>query len=468
VVAVALLSLGLPYVVAGMFGARLENSERPGTPLRWLNNLRILLVLGLIALFFHTIVPAVYALLFLFSFAGRLHDAARIAAIRVCLGPGEPDHVANDVYIGSVLASVLGPILVSLLFVLAGERVIAVFVGGAIAFFISASSEGLLDALPPSRRAFLLATPESQYPDGEVPALAYPEDQADQLSDEEWREESLPAWYQQGPMSGGQALGELRSGFGLVGSSPRAGLALLGVSGLAMAGGAFSALLVFYVTGELGLPSLYLGPLVAAEGVGLVLGGQALTSSAPAGTGWQGRVWLGLGGTGVLFAALSLVPILLVAVILALCIGYVGAVAVSGARRALYMDFDPVEQRAIAAAENCASAVGVVTGVILVGLFLRGTAETTVEPGVPSVLATLPGLPANELLFVLGIALIASAFLLVGLGVLGRNRRRKFRPGAAGGRRTAFGLRVPYADGTGWTDAAHGGWDGPIADDDEY
>jgi hypothetical protein len=213
---------------------------------------------------------------------------------------------------------------------------------------------------------------------------------------------------------------------------------------------------------------LYLGPLVAAEGVGLVLGGQALTSSAPAGTGWQGRVWLGLGGTGVLFAALSLVPILLVAVILALCIGYVGAVAVSGARRALYMDFDPVEQRAIAAAENCASAVGVVTGVILVGLFLRGTADTAVVPSVPSVLATLPGLPANELLFVLGIALIASAFLLVGLGVLGRNRRRKFRPGAAGGRRTAFGLRVPYADGTGWTDAAHGGWDGPIADDDEY
>jgi hypothetical protein len=228
-----------------------------------------------------------------------------------------------------------------------------------------------------------------------------------------------------------------------------------------MAGGAFSALLVFYVTGELGLPSFYLGPLVAAEGVGLVLGGQTLTSSTLAGKGWQGRVWLGLAGTGLLFAALSVVPIFLVAVILALCIGYVGAMAVSGARRALYMDFDPVEQRAIAAAENCASALGVVTGVILVGLFLRGTAQA-VAPSVPALLATLPGLPANELLFVLGIALIVSAFLLVGRGILGSNRRRRFKPGAAGGR-TASGLRVP--DGTGWNDAGHGGWDGPILDD---
>jgi hypothetical protein len=468
VVAVALICLGLPYVVAGPFGARLENSTRPGTPLRWLGNLRVLLVLGLVGLFFHTIVPAVYALLFLLSFIGRLHDAARVAAIRVCLAPGEPEHVANDVYVGGALASVLGPILVSLLFVLAGERVLVVYSLAAIAFLISANSEGLLDALPPGRRAFLLATPEAQYPDGEIPALAYPGDQADQLDDEEWREESLPAWYQQGPKSAGQSFGELRSGFGLVGSSPRAGLALLGISGLAVVGGAFSALLVFYIMGELGLPSFYLGPLAAAEGVGLVLGGQALGGSmATAAKGWQGRLWLGLAGTGLLFAALSVVPILLIDLILALCIGYLAALAVSGARSALYAGFDPVEQRAIAAAENWVSALGVVVGLILVGLFLQAT-----EPVPGSVVASLerlPSLPVNILLFGLGIGLIVSAFLLVALGMGGRNRGRSFKPGAPAGKGPAAGLRVSHEDDSGWEDVGHGGWDGPIEDDaNEY
>jgi hypothetical protein len=468
VVAAALICLGLPYVMAGPFGARLENSPRPGTPLRWLGNLRVLLVLGLIGLFFHTILPAVYALLFLLSFIGRLHDAARIGAIRVCLAPGEPEHVANDVYVGGALASVLGPILVTLLFVVAGERVLAVYILAAIAFLVSANSEGLLDALPPGRRAFLLATPEAQYPDGEIPALAYPGDQADQLDDEEWREESLPAWYQQGPKSAGQSLGEVRSGFGLVGTSPRAGLALLGIAGLAVAGAAFSALVVFFITGELGLPGFYLGPLAAAEGVGLLLGGQSLGSLDPAGKGWQGRLWLGLAGTGLLFTALSVVPILLIDLILALGIGYLAALAISGARRALYVDFDPVEQRAIAAAENWVSALGVVTGVILVGLFLQAS-----EPALSDVAAIptgLPGLPVNVLLFGLGIGLIVLAFLLVALGMGGRNRRRSFKPGAASGHGSASGIRVSADDDSGWDDASHGGWNGPVADDveDEY
>jgi hypothetical protein len=466
VVAVALICLGLPYVLAGPFGARLENSARPGTPLRWLGNLRVLLVLGLIGMFFHTIVPAVYALLFLLSFTGRLHDAARVAAIRACLAPGEPEHVANDVYIGGALASVLGPILVTLLFVLVGERILAVYILAAIAFLVSANSEGLLDALPPGRRAFLLATPEAQYPDGEIPALAYPGDQADQLDDDEWREETLPAWYQQGPKSARQAFGELRSGFGLVGSSPRAGLALLGIAGLAVAGGAFSALLVFYITGELGLPSFYLGPLAAAEGVGLVLGGQALGSLAPAGTGWQVRLWFGLAGTGLLFVALSVVPILLIDLILALCVGYLAALAVAGARRALYGDFDPVEQRAIAAAENWVSALGVVTGVILIGLFLQAAEPLSSSVASPQL---LPSLPVSELLFVLGIGLIVFACLLVARGMGGGSRRRKFKLGADGGRGPALGRGMSDEDDGGWGGAGHGGWGGPIEDDEgEY
>ena len=90
----------------------------------------------------------------------------------------------------------------------------------------------------------------------------------------------------------------LRAGFGLAGTSIKAQLGLWGLTALGLTGGAFSALAVFYITDVLNLPSFYLGPFMATEATGLILGSLALSSEA--GREWKGRLWLGLLGSGVL------------------------------------------------------------------------------------------------------------------------------------------------------------------------
>ena len=439
-VGLAVAALGLPFILVGALGTGLENADRPGTPLKWLNFLRILLVIGVIALYIHTIPLAIYPLLFVFSLLGRLHDAARTGAVRACLAPGEPEHVANDIYIGGAIAAVIGPIMAALLYVLAGEQILVVAIVAGVAFLISGNSEGLLDALPPSRRAFLLATPETLYPNGYLPALGHTVE-SDDLSDEEWREEALPAWYQQGPTSFGQALSELRSGLGLAGISTKAGVGLWSLSVLGLVGGAFSALLVFYITGELGLPSFYLGPFIAAEGTGLALGSLAL--SAEAGRAWRGRLWFGMLGTGALFVTLALFPSLPIALLSALLLGLTAALAVSGARRALYLDFDPVEQRSITSAETWVSALGSVCGAIFVVLFLTGTNPLTGAPHLPH---TLPGWPAGELLVILGLAVIVAAVLL---GMMGASAKNSSGAGARAGDGGGLGTGEAQAYATG-------------------
>jgi hypothetical protein len=429
-VGLAVVALGLPFLLVGPLGSGWENSGRPGIALKWLNYLRIVLVAGIIALNFYTIPLAIYPLLFLLSLFGRLHDAARTGAIRACLAPGEPEHVANDIYIGGAVAAVLGPILAALLFVVVGQLFLVVGFVAAIAFLISGNSEGLLDTLPPGRRAFLLATPESLYPNGYVPALGHSVE-SDDLSDEEWREEALPAWYQQGPTSFGQALAELRSGLGLAGISTKAGIGLWSLSALGLAGGAFSTLLVFYVTGNLSLPSFYLGPLMAAEGTGLALGSLALSSEA--GRTWGARLWFGMLGTAVLFVALGWFPSLPVALVCALLLGLTTALAVSGARRALYLDFDPVEQRSVTSAENWVAALGSVCGALFVVLFLTGTGPVAGAPHLPH---SLPGWSAGQLLVILGVALAVAAVLLAMMSATGKNSG-----GSQAGDSDGFGTR---------------------------
>ncbi len=444
-IALAFVALGLPFLLVGPFGAWLENASRPGIALKWLNNARFVLVLALIGLFFHFIAPAMYAVLFLLSLCGRLHDAAHTAAMRMCLAPGEPEHVANDIFVGGALAAVLGPLIAGLLYVLIGERIIAVDILAAGAFLVGGNSEGLLDTLPPGRRAFMLATPEALYENGEIPVLAHSPEEADLLDDEDWREESLPAWYQQGPTSPRQAFGEFFSGLGLVGASPVASLAVWTLSGLAIAGAVVATLAVFYITGDLGLPSFYLAPFIAAESAGLVLGSMAAPSETA--KSWRSSLLWGLVGSGVACLALSGMPMLAIALALALLLGFTSAVALSAARRALYADFDPVEQRALSAADHGVAALAALGGAVLVGLLLGGTKSLA---GMPGVLSSLPSLTVSEMLLLLGVGLIAGAVLVLVLA-----NGRKGRPAATGG--VAGASRVYSAVAMG--DAVEDEWD---------
>ncbi|HEX6799718.1 MAG TPA: hypothetical protein VF116_18560 [Ktedonobacterales bacterium] len=464
-VAAAVLALALPSLLVRPFAARLENVREPRVPLIWIGRLRILCALGLIAMHFHTIVPALYALLFGVALLGRLRDAVRVAAFRTCLTPGEPAHVANDLHIGAVIAAVLGPLLATLFFILLGERILLVSIGAAVFFLISVNADGFLDALPEARRAYLLATPEMAVAEGGVPdaLLDHPEDGDDEgdaeANPQQQRELGLPEWYQQGPRNARQAIADIRAGLGLAGQRRPGLLALLAVAALALVSGGLAVIEVFYITDAMGLPTFYLGPLLAAEGTGAALGMLLAGSSAR----WRLRL---LGGTivaGAALVALAHVPLLPIALGLLLVFGGASAVALIGARAAFHAEHTGVERRAIAAAEQWLAAFcGVVGAVGFTALF-----EDTFA-GHYRLDAALPGWPIDVLLSLMGIGLvIAGVLLAVVPGLASKQKARRKAKGKGKGKGKAKGKHgAGAASDDGWGDDASGyypaagdGWD---------
>ena len=413
VVAFAVAALGLPFLLAGPLGARFENAADPGRTLKWIGRLRILLALALIAMHYHTILPAVYGLLFMLSLCGRLHDALRTAVARTCLAPGELEHVANDMHIGASLAAVIGPLLATAVYALLGERILLVSVAAATIFLLSLNSESFLDTLHPTRRAFLLATPESgaaqdEWEQSRVFGLdddtadsqdAMPGHEGESSDPEEARELKLPAWYQQGPQTAWQALADIRAGLGLAGTSPASTVALWAVSALSLVGGGLAALEVFYLFDRFGLPSLYLGPLLACESAGLALGA-LLAGDIRSGGSSRWRMLVGIIGVGAALAALAGALSIPMALAAAFVLGAANAIAVQSARRALLQGFDGIEQRALAASEGWVSALCGIVGALAFTAFYAGV------PGTP-----LSGWPISELFLGIGGGLALSAVI---------------------------------------------------------
>ncbi|MGZ3675917.1 MAG: hypothetical protein ACXVCO_16550 [Ktedonobacterales bacterium] len=420
-VALAVAAMGLPFLITGPLAAPFENVEEPRGGLRILGWLRILLTVVLFAMHFLTILPVVYLVLFGISLCGRLHDALRTAAIRSCLAPGEPESVANDLHIGGVVASVFGPLLATLVYILNGERILALSIVCAVVFLISVNSESFLDALPSNRRAFLLATPESvAHDDTASDDDGWDDDDALDASDEDnkatgeyddpadRREMKLPEWYQQGPKGAGQVLGDIRAGLGLAGTSGGSTAAMWGLAALALAGGGLAALEVFYVTGALQLPTFYLGPLLAAEGAGGAFG--VLIAKPFAGRGWRIGFLGGIIGSGVVLMALGRLPQLPVALGLFFALGLANALALAGAHRALTHNFTPLERRALAAAENWAGAFCGLAGTLILMAFYEGS---YLSASGPNLTLHLPNWPIASLISLLGAGLVAAAILTI-------------------------------------------------------
>jgi hypothetical protein len=472
--AAAVAALGLPHLLMGPLAAPLENEEEPGTPLKWIGRLRVVLALGLIPMHFHTILPVVYALLFAISLCGRLHDALRTAATRTCLAPGELEHVANDMHIGSAIAAVVGPLLASVFFILVGERILLVSIGVAAFFLLSMNSESFLDALPPARREFLLVTPENAYGRDEWPETLPPEEEAED-DPERRRERQLPVWYQQGPETSDQAMADLRVGLGLAGAFNASSAAFWALATLSLIGGGLAVLEVFFLGEKLLLPPFYLGPLLAAEGAGLALG-VVFAGTATGGSGWRGPMLTGLGGSGVALVLLAAAPNVVVALAAALLLGVMNALAVQGARRGLFTGFDHVEQRALATAEGATSALAGLIGALLFAIFAAPVS------GLPLPLHLhLATWPVTELVLCMGLALVVAAVVF---GILASRAPRVAEDGnATTGKRTRWGRSAgstdadddaePEGTATGlhdtWDDDDAGGWTGAYADaSDDY
>lgn len=414
VIAFAIVALGLPFVIAGPFAAGFESASEPETLLRWVGRLRIVLVVALVAMHFKTILPAVYLLLFAISLCGRLHDALRTAVIRTCLAPGEPAQVANDMHVGAALAGVLGPLLATFCYIILGERVILVALGAGAFFLISLNSENFLDTLPPSRRDFLLATPESATSGEDWPeAISFDDDHTSDgdLDPEEQREHALPAWYQLGPSSALRAIGEIRAGLSLAGTTQANATAMWSLAALSFLGGGLALLEVFFLLQTLGLPPFYLGPLLAAEGAGMAFGA-LLGGSFEVGGPWRGRLLVGLAGSGAALVALVKFPSL--PIVLAACfgLGVCNALAVQAARQGVLEGLNGIERRAVTAAESFVVALCAVLGTLIFVAIFDGAALPIHVP------ASLTGWSASGLIFSAGAGLIAATVVFALLLIL--------------------------------------------------
>ncbi|HEU0028360.1 MAG TPA: hypothetical protein VFQ25_14700 [Ktedonobacterales bacterium] len=398
VVMLAVLALGLPWLVALPFAPIFERVREPGKPLRWMGSVRVAGALGVLGMHFQTIYPVLFGLLFAIGLAGRLRQSLRVAASRVCLEPGEVELVANDLFTGSAVAAVVGPLLAAALFMALGERVILVTLAAAALFLLASNSDGFLDALPEEQRAFIRATPTTAAPDDatrdDLLAAARGADATDSEAGAgeaaltpDQRERALPEWYQQGPERPFQVIGDIRVGMGLAGGRAASATALLTLAALGLVGGGLSVLEIFYVTDRLGLPGYYLGALAALEAGGLTLG--ALLANMFRARGAGGALApLGLTLTGVALTVLGFSPTPVVSYGAALAMGLANGLSVVAARRLLRAGRDGAERRTLSAAEGFVAAAGGAGGAILFTLFYTGflrvsAGANTLFPGAP-------------------------------------------------------------------------------------
>ena len=415
----AVFALGLPWLLVGPLGASFENIREPGRLLAWIGRVRVVAALGVVAMHFLTIYPLLYLLLFVIGASGRLRQSLRVAAMRTCLAPGEIELVANDLYVGASVASVIGPLLGSLLFLALGDRVILVGLGAALFFLLAGNSDGFLDALPEAQRGFLLASPATVAPDDAtredllraVRAASEDDEGGDEAEDDatlsdEARELALPEWYQQGPRTLGESLGDIRVGLGLAGGRKPSATGLLALLALALVGGGLTTLEVFYLQDQLNLPALYLGIVAGLEGGGLALG--ALLASMPPFSKMGARLTvIGLALTGVALAIFGVAPLALIAFAAALGMGVANALAVTGARQALRMGRDGAERRAISAAEGFLTAGASLLGALLFTVAYVGSSRLHVSGH-----TLFPGLPLNLLFGIAGVGLALIALML--------------------------------------------------------
>ncbi|HEV7130010.1 MAG TPA: hypothetical protein VGN32_21455, partial [Ktedonobacterales bacterium] len=257
-IALALVALGLPALIAGPLAAPLTRVQEPAGLFKLFGRLRVLFALGLIGMHFLTILPVMYLLLFGISLCGRLRATLRVAAMRACLATGEPERVAASTHFAAVVVAVAGPLLASILYLLDGERLLFVSVGGAVFFLLSTSSDALVRALPRSRRAFLLAKPEPDVYDSkrevaseEIGADDDPNADDDTAQAAGRLESALPEWQQWGPGKFGEAVADISAGLGLASSTARGASALRTLAAIALVGGGISIIEVFYITDHL-------------------------------------------------------------------------------------------------------------------------------------------------------------------------------------------------------------------------
>jgi hypothetical protein len=304
---------------------------------------------------------------------------------------------SGDQAAAGVLA-VLGPALATLLYILNGERILAIAAGAAFLYLLATISAANYTDVPPQ---VLLWKPAGA--DEANESVWEDEDDEEEFagSGERPSAPETPVWELAPPPTAGEALADLQDGLGIAGVSSHALVAFMLLALLAFAGGALAVAEPLYVWLDLSQPPFVLGLLFTATGLGA-----ALASAIVVELRRFGRFFLFLGAVaaGAGLIALPRAANVMSALALVAIIGAANVFAIRGGQMLLLRHYEPAEQRAVAAAHSFFAALMSAGGMVAAILLIRGA---------PVRQLTLPGLPLglDTTLALAGASIIAGSAL---------------------------------------------------------
>jgi MFS family permease len=363
-VALLILALAVPAVLVTPFAGSLMARRDPRRILFLLGVMRVALALLFVAMHFHTVTQLVLLLAFGLSLASQMRGALRRAAVAHAVPLRARGLLASGDQLAAGILSVAGPALVTLLYILNGERIFTISAGAALCYVIALVGESQAEPLPDK---ILYQRPAEDEP--EVASVWEGDEDGEEDSRVVKAEARAQVWELAAPPSPRLALADINDGMGLAGTSSHARAAFWALCVLAGIGGALAVAEPFYVWDVLQVPPFILGLLFMATGLGAALA-SAIVVELRAG----GRFFLSLGllvaGAGLIaLPRLQDVPHALGAVAI---IAAANVFAIRGGQMVVLRHFVPVEQRAVAASLDALKAVSAVFGMLGAIVFIHG------------------------------------------------------------------------------------------------
>lgn len=370
-VALLIIALAAPAALVTLFAGSLAARRDPRGLLWLLGALRVALAGIFIAMHYHTVPQLVLLLAFGLSLASNMRGALRRAAVARGVPLRARGLLASGDQLAAGIMSVAGPAVATLLYVLNGERIFTIAIGGAICYAVAFLGESQAEPLPDK---ILYQRPAEDEP--EVANVWEGDEDAGEDSRVLKAEAQAQVWELAAPPTPAAALADIGAGMRIAGSSTHAQAAFWGLTVLAGIGGALAVAQPFYVWIDLRTAPYTLGLLFTATGVGA-----AIASAIAVELRSGGRFFLALGllASGIGLIVLPRMTDLPHALGTVAALGAANVFALRGGQMVLLRHFIPVGQRAVAAAIATVMALSALVGMLAGALFMNG-AGSVIKP----------------------------------------------------------------------------------------
>lgn len=392
-VAVFLLVMAIPPVMVNLVQGFLAGFKDTRKLLTLLGFLRIGLAGSFVLMHFHTIIPVVMLLAFGLSLSSSLRSALRRGTIAHGITFRSRQVLASGDQLAAGILSVLAPAMTLLIYILNGERIIAIAIASVVCYFLAQFGETRVKPLPDKVLYYR--------PEAEQTIQSVWNDEEDEESDAEVlsEEHKHAVWELVAPPNLRSALVDINDGMRFTGSTSHALTAFLLICLASMVGGAVSIYEVVYVGVNLHQVPAILGLLFTAAGLGA-----ALASAIVVLLRRGGRIFLSLGsvGIGILLIMLPQYTDIPRALGVIAILGAANVFTIRGGQIILMRHFPPVGQRAVASAISLFAAIMVLPGIIFGILLLTGLHSIKYVP-------KIQGIGLSGSLFITGMLMLIGA-----------------------------------------------------------